>query len=260
VDTIRAGRALRAIREHKSWTLQRAAAEAGISASTAWRIEAGRVESVDGLNRYARGLGAHVDVYVRWHGGDLDRVINRRHGAMHERMARLFEALPAWQAIPEASFSVYGERGVVDWVAWHAETRTLLIVELKSQIVDVQDLLGTMNRRMRLATQIAAPYGWAPAAIGAWVVVEDDRTNRRHVANHAAVLRAAFPDDGRTVRPWLRRPDRPLRCLSFLPVPREVKQGHDRGRRPAPETLPNSAAAERLAGFRPLDPDVLVSG
>jgi transcriptional regulator with XRE-family HTH domain len=230
MDLARAGRVLREIRRYKGWTLRRAAAEAGLSVAQAWRIEADLVESAASLSRYARGLGATVDVFVRYQGADLDRLLNRRHSAMHGRIGELFESLPAWSAIPEATYSVYGERGVVDWVAWHAETRTLLIVELKTALVDVNDLLGAMNRRSRLATQIAAPYGWAPTQVATWLVLEDGRTNRRHVAQHASVLRAAFPDDGRTIRGWLRNPSRPIQCLSFLTVSRLGKQRRGEGR------------------------------
>src|SRR5687768_15117218 len=77
VDISRAGRSLRAIRRHKGWTLERAAAAAGMSRATAGRIEAGKHDSARALTAYARGLGADVHVYVRWNGGDLDRLINR---------------------------------------------------------------------------------------------------------------------------------------------------------------------------------------
>jgi transcriptional regulator with XRE-family HTH domain len=249
VDLVRAARVLREIRRHKGWTLRQAATEAGMSPAQAWRIEAGLIDSAAALTRYARGLGATVDVYVRYQGADLDRLLNRRHGLMHEQVGRMFESLPAWVAVPEVTYSVYGERGVVDWVAWHGETGTILIVELKTALVDVNDLLGAMNRRTRLSTQIAAPYGWVPRQVSTWLAFEDGRTNRRHVAEHAAVLRAAFPDDGRTLRSWLSAPARPLRCLSFLPPSREAK--HRRGSmssRP-PLAMPSPSVDERMAGL-----------
>src|SRR5438128_82934 len=106
MNSVRAGAALRAIRRHHRWTLGHAADKAGISASAASRIENGRWDlcSFDAVEDYARGLGASTDVYIRWRGGDIDRLINRRHSAMHERMAVLWKLLPEWQAIPEQSF------------------------------------------------------------------------------------------------------------------------------------------------------------
>jgi hypothetical protein len=105
---------------------------------------------------------------------------------------------------------------VVDLVAWHASTRSLLLVELKTEIVDVQRLIGTVDRYRRLAPVIGRDLGWEPATVGTWVAVAESPTNRRRLSEHAGVLRAAFPSDGRTVPGWLRRPSGPLLALSFL--------------------------------------------
>jgi hypothetical protein len=135
---------------------------------------------------------------------------------MHESLATLF-AGSAWETAPEVSFSIYGERGVIDVLAFHHPTRSLLVVELKTDLVDVQELIGAVDRYRRLAAQIAADRGWLAATTSAWVAVRDTRTNRRRVAAHARVLRSAFPTDGRRLRPWLRAPSGAVACLSFLP-------------------------------------------
>ncbi len=90
---------------------------------------------------------------ARWRGGELDRLLNARHSAMHELVAGRFAQLPGWQIVPEASFSIYGERGAVDVLGWHAARGMLLVVELKTEIVDVQDLLASVDRKRRLADQ-----------------------------------------------------------------------------------------------------------
>jgi hypothetical protein len=118
---------------------------------------------------------------------------------------------------PEVSFSIYGERGVIDILAWHPGRRALLIIELKTDIVDVNDLVGSADRRRRLARTIVAERGWDPATVSAWVIVAPSRTNRRRVAAHEAMLRAAFPMDGRGMRAWLRDPVRSVAALSFWP-------------------------------------------
>ena len=46
---------------------------------------------------------------------------------MHEIVARYFLGLPAWIVEPEVSFSIYGERGVIDILAWHPTSRILLL-------------------------------------------------------------------------------------------------------------------------------------
>ena len=83
---------------------------------------------------------------------------------------------------PEVSFSIYGERGVIDILAWHPGRRALLIIELKTDIVDVNDLAGSADRRRRLAPKIVAERGWDPVTVSVWVIVAPGRTNRRRVA------------------------------------------------------------------------------
>lgn len=135
-----------------------------------------------------------------------------------------------WEVQPEVSFSHFGERGVVDLVAWHVASRTLLLVELKTELADISDLLTVTGRRRRLATVIAEPFGWKPATVAQWVVVAAGRSNQRRVAAHRALLRSAFPPDGRSIAGWLRNPSSPASALWFLP------DDHPMRRRRAPAT------------------------
>ena len=168
------------------------------------------------LERVAEALDVRLDLIPRWHGGDLDRMLNAGHAALHETVARLLGS-HGWLLAPEATFSVYGERGAIDVLAIHPSLGVLLVVELKTQIVDVEGLIGAVDRYRRRAPGIARDRGWAPLSVAAtWVAVRDTPTNRRRLAAHAFTLRAAFPDDGRTVRGWLARPEGPLDALSFL--------------------------------------------
>jgi transcriptional regulator with XRE-family HTH domain len=237
---------LRAIRLRKHWRQKDLAAKAKVSPTMIVRIEHGRLASIPlgVVRRVAQALDARVDTIVRWQGGDLGRLINSRHSAMHEVMARSFTTLEGWQSEPEVSFSIYGERGVIDILAWHPTCRALLVIELKTELVDVNDLMGSLDRRRRLAGEIADKRGWHASSISTWVVLADGRTNRRELSNHQNVLRAKFPDDGRMVRGWLRRPTSVMNALGFLPSIHDVKLGRDL--RPVRRvTRPASAINER---------------
>jgi hypothetical protein len=124
-------------------------------------------------------LDARLDLAARWNAGDLDRLLNARHSAMHELVATTFRELGDWETAPEKSFSIYGERGVIDLLAWHRATRTLLIIEMKTEIVDVNELMAKADQRRRLAAAIGAELGWRPSVVAHWLVVADSRTNRR---------------------------------------------------------------------------------
>ncbi len=170
---------------------------------------------LDQVLRVIEALGGRLTAQVQWQGGDLDRLLNARHSALHESVAREFAGMPDWILAPEVSFAIRGERGVIDILAWHGRSSTLLVIELKTEIVDVNDLMGTADRKRRLALEVARERGWNAARVALWVVVADSRTNRRRVGAHATVLRSAFPVDGRSIRGWLREPAGTLACLSF---------------------------------------------
>lgn len=217
MDASKVGRSIRALRVRGNLRQVDVENAAGVPRAVVARIERGDLVGVrfGQLLAVARLLHADVDVSLRWNGTELDRLLNAGHSAMHEVVAGMLGGA-GWEAVPERSFSIWGERGVVDIVAWHAPTRTLLVVELKTEIVEVQRLIGTVDRYRRLAPEIAEDLGWRPDQVGAWVAVADGATNRRRLAEHATVLRAAFPTDGRTVASWLRAPTGSIRALSFI--------------------------------------------
>ena len=199
------------------------------------RLERGRLErvSLPAIRAVARSLDASVEIAVRWEGAGLDRVIGAGHDALHEAVSRLMAGREGWLVVPEVSFSIWGERGSIDIVGWHTASRTLLVIELKTEIVEAGSLIAQVDRYRRLGPAIARDRGWSPVRVGGWVVVADTRTNRRRLADHRSVLRTAFPDDGRAVRGWLRNPDRPVSALSFLPDERaaHLTRASDRRRR-----------------------------
>jgi transcriptional regulator with XRE-family HTH domain len=218
VDDLALGRLLRKLRIRLGWPQHVVAAKAGISRTTYSEIELGRFDgiSLGRLRKVAAVLEVRLVLEPRWRGAGVDRLLSSGHAAMSEAVTRLL--LDAgWEVRPEVSFNHFGERGVVDLIAWHAESRTLLLVELKTELADINALLGITDRRRRLARQIAEPFGWTPATVSQMVIVAEGRTNRRRLAEHRTVLRAAFPSDGRAVPGWLAQPRGSLSALWFLP-------------------------------------------
>jgi transcriptional regulator with XRE-family HTH domain len=167
------------------------------------------------IDAVCRVLGGNAEIVVRWHGTDFERVVNGGHAALHESVSKLLTQL-GWEVAPEVSFSEFGERGVIDILAWHAPTRTVLVIELKTELADVSALMGQVDRYRRLARKLARDRGWDAASVSAWVAVAESRTNRRRLAEHSTALRAAFPNDGRTVPAWLKDPAGSMSALSFV--------------------------------------------
>ena len=245
MDDVRIGSTIRSARIRKGWRQEDLAAEAHVSRATISRMERGHFGSLplDLLRGVCVALEISLDLVPRWRGGDLDRMLSRRHSQLHESLARALVAdFTEWLLVPEASFSIYGERGVIDLLLWHPGRRALLVIELKTDIVDVNELLGTMGRKRRLASHVATEYGWTPATVSAWIVVAGSRTNERRIAEHRTMLRAGYPADGRHMRSWLSDPAGPIAGLSLWPVAasggrtlgpiRRVRVRRDRGQGP----------------------------
>jgi transcriptional regulator with XRE-family HTH domain len=228
MDAVRLGRIFRAVRIRHRWRQQDVADKAGVHRTTISLIERGlwRGLSHDVLTRVAEALGIRLTLHASWRGGDLERLINADHSQMHEIVGEILGALPGWLRSPEVTFAIYGERGVIDLLAFHEASGSLLVIELKTIIADVNELVGVMDRKIRLAARIAAERGWPARSVSAWVAVLESRSNRRRMAAHRSMLRSAFPDDGHAVRRWLAAPQGVVRGLSFLSFATSSRVSH----------------------------------
>ena len=218
VDDQRIGTMLRAIRIKKRWRQTDVAAKARVSRWVGTRIEQGRLASIPfgKIRAVAAALDARIDATVRWQGGDLPHLLSARHSQMHEVMARYFAGLADWVGARSVVLDLR-RGGIIDSLAWHPTRRILLVIELESEIVDVNEMLGTLDRKRRLAAEIARKRGWHPLTVATWLVIAPGRTNRRAIAEHQTVLRAKLPADGAAMRRWLRDPLGSIDALSVLP-------------------------------------------
>jgi transcriptional regulator with XRE-family HTH domain len=219
MDRIGFGRGTRALRARRHWRQDDLAREAGVSRGVVARIEQGHADKVTvrTLDLVAAALGARITCRLTWNGEGLDRLLDEDHAALVEQVVRILHAA-GWLVASEVSFNVYGERGSIDVFAFHALTRMLLVVEVKSVVPDVQATLVTLDRKERLALQIGRDRGWEAVAVARLLVIRDERTARRRIDQHAATFGTAFPDRVREIRRWLAAPDprRRLRGLWFL--------------------------------------------
>lgn len=207
MDVVRFGLSIRALRRRRRWRQLDLAEQAGVSRTAISRVERGRADrlTVRALQAVAGALGARLDCRLLWNGEALDRLLDESHAALVEIVLRWL-AGAGWDAAPEVSFSIRGERGSIDVLAFHPATATVLIVEVKSVVPDLQATLVTVDHKTRLASEIACGRGWRPARVGRLLVLREDRTARRRVAAHEATFAGAFPARGRAVRAWVRGP------------------------------------------------------
>ncbi len=93
---------------------------------------------------------------VVWRGGELDRLLDADHSAIQEAWdARKRAAQSGWLDRHEVTYSIFGERGSIDDLAYHLDTRTLLVTEIKSGLYDVQETLARLDQKERLGREVA---------------------------------------------------------------------------------------------------------
>ncbi len=195
---------------------------AGVSRETVSRLERGGITglTIGAVERIAAGLGATVRVELVWQGERLDQLVDAAHAALEQAIAGALRSAGIRVEV-EVSFNVYGDRGRCDAVAFHEPTGTLMIVEVKTRLGDLQAMLGSLDTKVRLGPQIAHRLGWpTPARVIPCLVIADGRTARRVVASHPDLF-ATFDLRGAAARRWLARPTAdPVRgVLLFESVP-----------------------------------------
>ena len=231
------GSDIRLLRARRGWTQRQLAAAADVSTSAISLIECGHADrlTVRTLDRVIESLDARLSMRVYWRGEGLDRLRDRRHAAIVEQMiAQLTQV--GWSTRAEVSFNEYGERGSIDILAWHDTARTLLVIEVKSVVPDLQAMLSTLDRKARHAPRIARSFGCASRVASRLLVLPDDRTARRRIQDHDATFVAALPMRTAAVKRWLRAPGagpEPMSGILFLSDSNQVCRGQcgARGRR-----------------------------
>lgn len=202
----------------------------------------GRI-SMGAARGIASAIGAELVVTVRWRGAEMDRLRDEGHAAVVAAVAALLGA-QGWLTAAEVTYSVYGERGSIDLLAFHPETRILLVVEVKTEIVSVEETLRRHDVKVRLAPRIARQrFGWSSVATCPLLAIADARTARRRIERHDGVFGRTYPVRGWAARAWLRKPSSGAGLLLFLTGTSEA------GGRPAP------AARRRIRVARRQDPE-----
>jgi transcriptional regulator with XRE-family HTH domain len=219
MDDIRVGLVFRAIRRSKHLRQIDVGNAAGLSQQLVSDLERGWIRRMT-VER-VRSIGAVLEIEMpfgpRWRGPELRRLLDDDHAAIVGIAVRHLQGL-GWSVLVEWSFNHYGERGSVDVVAWQPTLRALAIIEVKTRIVDLQDLLATHDRKVRIGTRLLPrEHGWVPRSIGRIVVVPDRSAVRAAVDRHGAVLSAVLPARTREIRRWVQSPDGNAAGIWFIP-------------------------------------------
>lgn len=239
MDVVRFGADVRLLRRRRGWTQARLANEAKVSRWVIVEIEAGRGDRIaaDRLIRVIAALGGYLSIRVQYQGEGLDRLRDRRHAVLVDRMVERLRD-DGWEVATEVSFNSFGERGSIDILAFEPISGALLVIEVKSVVPDVGGMLATLDRKVRLSRELAEARGWRARTIGRLLVLPEGTTQRRRVEDHAATFGNAFPSRNIEVNRWLRAPSGPFAGLLFLPIAREAGARRETKQHPGRSVAP----------------------
>jgi transcriptional regulator with XRE-family HTH domain len=217
MDDVQVGSLIRSVRIRRGLRQIDVAGTAGVSQAIVSAIEHGDFErsSLRIVRSVATAVGVSLPLQPRWRGAELPKLLDERHAAVVRAVVARLTALD-WEARPEHTFSIYGERGSVDVLAWLPASRAVLVVEVKTVLVDLQDLLSVLDRKRRLALSIAREAGWKPLTVGTLLVMPAETQARSAVDKYRPLFDASYPARGTQVQRWLRTPQRDLAGVWFL--------------------------------------------
>ncbi len=162
MDDRHVGRLVRVLRIRLGGRQVDIAERAGVSQTVVSLVERGHLDAMplQRLRRVLGAVGASVELQVRWRGGEIDRVLDEAHAALVGAVARELTRL-GWTVVPEVSYAHFGEYGSIDLLAWHEATATLLVVEVKTELTSIEQLLRRHDAKVRLGPRLAEErFSW----------------------------------------------------------------------------------------------------
>lgn len=220
MQDMRLGALFRVIRVRKNERQQDVAARAGISPAAVARHERGNLQttSVRAVRVHGEALGLRVELTVR---GPVDeRLLDEEHAAVANYLKHWLESL-GWVVAAEQSYSEYGERGRIDLFCWHPEREVVLVVEIKTEIRDAQEVLGSLDIKARLAKTIARKRGWNARSVAVLLAITETDRNVAWVTRLDALF-ATYRVRGAAARRWLAGPSAEPTHLLLVVKPREA--------------------------------------
>jgi transcriptional regulator with XRE-family HTH domain len=251
MNDLRVGAAIRAERRRRGFRQRDVAELAGVSQQTVSRLELGGLDrlTIRVVRSMCRVLQVDVEFLLRSRGPNLDALVDARHAELVAAVvARLGEE---WTVITEFSFSEYGERGSVDVLAWRAASASLALIEVKSELDDIQAVLRSLDVKARLVPQVLArTRGWRAASIASVLVLPDESGTRRAIGRHEAIFARALPARTVEVRRWIEAPAGPLHGIWFLASTPDRRARRNSGSRGRVRPLKNRPLAHRPSASR----------
>jgi transcriptional regulator with XRE-family HTH domain len=191
------GDAIRTARLETGWSQAALARRIGTSQSIVSRLETAVATSID-CAVTSKALDV-LGVKVSFDGRTLGLAGRREqrdgvHAACVAFIARRLRS-QGWEAAVEVEIGDGRSRGWIDILAYRASDRTLLVIEVKTEIHDVGALLRTAAWYRREAPAAARRLGWTASRVVLGLLALASSDNDERLARQRALIGELFPDD-----------------------------------------------------------------
>lgn len=212
-DRLAIGRLVRVARHRERKRQRDVAEDAGVSRNVVLSIENGDLDGVRFGELAAVGACLDLRLVVEWRAkrGDLHALTDTGHAALVEAVVELLERC-GWTCRVEALSGT----GSIDVLAFHAASRCLLVVEVKSRIVDIQRTLRELGYRAAAARIAAEQYGWEVGSVSTLLAISATTVQRQLVQRHTAIFSSVYRLRGWEARRWLSAPEGSAGLLLFV--------------------------------------------
>jgi transcriptional regulator with XRE-family HTH domain len=181
----------------------------GISQSALSRFERGRSGSIglSAMEALVAALGGRIDVVL-----ELPFLVDRarQRDSLHARcvgyVARHLMTA-GWKVATEVEIQGRFGPGWIDVLAFDPRTRTLLVIEIKTEIHDLGQVQRTLGWYTARAHEAAVNRGWSPRVVrAALLVLATEEADRRIRANEDLIT-VAFPVRATWLAAWVTTPE-----------------------------------------------------
>ncbi len=243
MDLLAVGRLLLLVRLRSGRRQSDVATAAHLSTTAVARQERGSLSSIERLRRHAEALGLRVDVRLSGRGGEVDTLADDEHAAIVETMVALLRRCGR-MIEPEVSYNEWGERGRFDLLGLDSASGVVDVVEVKAELTNLQDTLGTLDAKSRLAMAVTRRLGWPARETRILLAVAATARNRMLVASHPSLF-AGFEQHSLSAK-WVRG-GAGTRVLFWVPALRAGRRHWIAGRRRVRRPVKRPVAVGSLA-------------
>jgi len=175
------------------WSKETLAQRSGLSRGMVGRVERGGVNvTVDTASRLLEALGLVAELSIRRPFITRPRQVDAAHATCVAHVQRRLEAA-GWAVRREVEIVHARSHGWIDILAFEPATRTMLVIEVKTEIHDLGRVERTLTWYKRESWAAARRLGWRPQRVRPWLLVLATEANDARLRDNRAAVGQSFP-------------------------------------------------------------------